>query len=84
MENKKDKASDFLDRNSVDGKIHVQAALLELWARHKTSLDIIEELKEALGGCAKYMEMMEERISKLEPTIKIVSETEAKHILKNK
>lgn len=84
MENKKDKASDFLDRNSVDGKIHVQAALLELWARNRTALDILEEIKEALGGLAKYMEEMEERISKLEPTIKIVSETEAKHILKNK
>lgn len=78
----KDKASDFLERNSSDGRIHVQSALLELWARQQNMMTVLEEIKEALGGCAKYMENLEERVIKLEPTIKIVSEAEAKNILK--
>lgn len=76
------KASDFLERNSVDGKIHVQSALLELWARQENIFSLIDELKEGLAGYAGYMEQMDNRIKKLEPTIEIFSEGEAKNILR--
>lgn len=74
----KSKASEFLERNSSEGRIHVQAALLELWARQQNIITLIEEIKEGLAGCAVYMEKMDERIKKLEPTIQIFSEGEAK------
>lgn len=76
------KASDFIERNSTEGKIHVQSALLELWARQQNILALIEEIKEGMGGCAHYMEKMDDRIKKLEPTIQIFSEGEAKDFLK--
>lgn len=84
MENKGNKASDFLERNSIEGKIHVQAALLELWARQQNIINMIEELKEGMAGYANYMEKLDERLAKLEPKIDIVSPEQAKIILKNK
>lgn len=81
MENK-NTASAFLERNSSDGRIHVQSALLELWARQQNIFELINEMKEGLGGYAHYMEKMDERIKKLEPTIQIFSEGEAKDFLK--
>lgn len=72
------KASEFLERNSVEGKIHVQAALLELWARQENIFELINEIKEGLAGYAGYMEHLDGRIKKLEPTIEIFSEGEAK------
>lgn len=76
------KASEFLERNSVDGKIHVQAALLELWARQENINRHIEEIKEGLAGYAGFMELIDERLKKLEPTIQVFSEREAKDFLK--
>jgi len=76
------KASEFLERNSSEGKIHVQAALLELWARQQNIIEMLEEIREGIGGYAVYMEKMDERIKKLEPSIQIFSEGEAKDFLK--
>lgn len=81
MENKSNKASDFLERNSVGGKIHVQAALIELWARQQNILDVLNSIKEGLAGYAEYMEKMDDRITKLEPTIQIFSQDQAKDLL---
>lgn len=78
----KSKASEFLERNSVDSKIHVQAALLELWARQENIMELINEFKEGMAGYAGYMEHLDERLKKLEPTIQIFSEGEAKDLLK--
>lgn len=76
------KASEFLQRNSEEGKLHVGKAMLELWARQENILEMLNEIKEGLGGYAGYMEKMDERLQKLEPTIKIVSETEGSSFLK--
>lgn len=84
MENK-DTASAFLERHSTsEGKIHVQSALLELWARQKNIQEMLQEIREGIGGYAAYMEKMDERLTKLEPTIQIVSEAEANKILGKK
>lgn len=81
MENK-NTAYEFLQRNQSEGKIVVQSALVELWARHQSALNEIELLKQALAGYADYMEKMDQRLEKLEPKITIVSEHEAKNFLK--
>lgn len=81
METKRNTAQEFLERNQHDGRIVVQSALIELWARQQSALNEIELIKQALAGYADYMEKMDERLMKLEPTIKVVSEAEAKKIL---
>ena len=82
MEKKRNSASEFLERNQHEGRIVVQSALLELWARQQSALNELELIKQTLSGYADYMEKMDERLMKLEPTIKVISEQEAKSILK--
>lgn len=75
------KASEFLDRNSINGKIYVQGALLELWARQQNIIEMLEEIREGIGGYATYMEKMDERLTKLEPKIQIFSPNEGTSFL---
>lgn len=77
------KASEFLERNSEDGKLHVGKAVLELWARQQNIIEMLEEIREGIGGYADYMEKMDERIKNLEPKIQIFNSNEAKTYLKD-
>ena len=75
------KASEFLERNSENGKLHVGKAVLELWARQQNILDMLEEIREGIGGYAAYMEKMDERLKKLEPTIQVFGVNEGTSFL---
>ena len=82
MENK-DTAQKFMERNQHEGRIVVQSALVELWSRHQSALNEIELLKQALAGYANYMEDMDNRLKKLEPTIQVFGANEIKTHLKD-
>lgn len=82
---KEEKASDFLERNSVEDKdgvkkIHVGNSLIELYARIKSMQLKLNELESAVG----YFTTLEDRINTLEGNkkIQVVSEGDAKNILK--
>lgn len=72
----------ILDRHTVDGKFMIGNALLEIDARIKTMYGVIDELKEVLQGFAAWAEKTDERLQKISPKIDIISEHEAKQILK--
>lgn len=78
MENKKT----IIGRHTEEGKFMIGNALLELEARIKTCYSVIDELKEALQGYASWASKVDERLQKLDPKIEIISEYEAKQILK--
>ena len=72
----------ILERHSVDGKFLIGNALLELDARIKTIYGVIDEVKEVLTGYSAWAEKTDERLQKIDPKIEIISEHEAKQILK--
>jgi hypothetical protein len=86
MEKGTNKASEFIERNSIkDGelrRINVNSALLELFARYITLQEQVKEIQE----CLSYIPELEERISKLEgkPKIEVVSELQSKILLGGK
>ena len=82
MENSSEKPTTFLERHQSDGKVVVVSALLELDARMKNIQMMIEELREGMAGFVHCMDHFDDRLKKLEPTIQIFSEGEAKNILK--
>ena len=86
MGTKDDKASDFIERNTVtseDGakRLNATKAILELYARMKTLQIQMMEVQECLACISE----IEERVSKLEGNkkIDIISPDQAKIILGN-
>ena len=81
-----DKASEFIERNSVKQgditRINVNSALLELFARFRTLQEQVKEIQE----CLSYLPEFDERISKLEGNkkIDIISPDQANIILGSK
>jgi len=82
MENKEE-ATDIFSRHCNEKGFNIATAMMELEARLKTAYAVIDELKEVIQGQAKWAEIVDTRLKKLEPTIQIVSEAEAKIILKS-
>jgi hypothetical protein len=78
MENKED----IFSRHSSEKGLNLAGVIIELEARIRTTYIVIDELKEVIAGQAKWAEIVDTRLKKLEPTIQIFSESEAKTLLK--
>lgn len=63
-------------------KLDLVNVLLELDARIKTIYSVIDEIKEVLQGQAAWSQKVDERLQKIDPKIEIISEYDAKQILK--
>jgi len=72
----------ILERHTEDGKFLIGNALLELDARIKTIYGVLDEIKEVLQGQAAWSQKTDERLQKIDPKIEIISEYQAKQILK--
>ena len=89
MDNKEEKASDFLHAYTVINEeqkkvINMVPAMNELYSRIKSCASEVRKLQEAIGDLCQWGEMIEKRISELEgkKTIEVVSEAQSKIILK--
>jgi hypothetical protein len=83
----KPKQENIIDRNTVEvepgvKKLDLVNVLLELDARIKTIYSVIDEIKEVLQGQAAWSQNMDTWKQKMDPKIEIISEHEAKRILK--
>lgn len=88
--NKEEKASDFIEKYTVvneDGKkqIHMVNAVIELYARIKSVQNEIKNIHELLGDYGQAGIDFDKRLLELEgkKSIQIVTEGEAKQILRN-
>jgi len=80
VENKE--SNDIFARHCTEKGFNIAGAFIEMEARIKTMYAVIDELKEVAQGQAKWAEIVDTRLKKLEPTIQVFSEHEAKTILK--
>lgn len=77
----------IIERHTVETepgirKLDLVNILLELDARQKNVIALINELREVISGQAAWSKEVDERLQKLDPKIEIVSEYEANKILK--
>lgn len=84
IENKK---QSIIERHTLEvepgvKKLDLVNVLLELDARIKTIYSVIDEIKEVLQGQAAWSQKVDERLQKIDPKIEIISEYDAKQILK--
>lgn len=75
---------DLYARHITEKGFNIAGMCLELEARLKTAYVVIDELKAAIQGQAKWAEEMEIRLKKLEPTIQVFSENDVKTMLNKK
>jgi len=80
VENRED--NNLYTRHHTEKGFNVAGMCLELDARIKTLYATIDELKAVIQGQAAWAESVDLRLKKLEPTIQVFSEGEAKIILK--
>ncbi len=79
MENKE--SNDIFARHCTEKGFNIAGAFIEMEARIKTMYTVIDEMKEVIQGQAKWAEITDERLKKLEPTITIYSENDVKNML---
>lgn len=73
--------NNLFTRHNTDKGFNVAGMCLELDARIKTLYATIDELKAVIQGQAAWSEATDIRLKKLEPTIQVFSEGEAKIML---
>ena len=73
--------NDIFTRHCTEKGFNIAGAFVEMEARLKTAYTVIDELKEVIQGQAKWAETIDLRLKKLEPTIQVFGENEAKIIL---
>jgi len=74
--------SNLYTRHLTDKGFNVAGMALEIDARIKTLYSVIDDLKAVIQGQAAWAEQVDIRLKKLEPTIQVFSENDAKIILK--
>ncbi len=79
---KKEESKLFTEQFITEEGFKLWECLNMIDARIKTVYGVIDEIKEVLQGQAAWSKEVDERLQKIDPKIEIVSEFEAKQILK--
>lgn len=66
----------IIERNTEEGAFKLGQALLELEARYKNVLAILDEIKEVLQGQAGWSKQVDERLNRIDPKIILSTDKE--------